>query len=637
MFISTRGSAGTPRNDTGPRSSNYEESDMSVQSEQFHLALAPSRKPRWAETLLTIALMAAGGFAIADHAAAAPESHEPRDGNPVSPARDIHRQLTGHSEAPRSQGRARSADRERTIDGSLNNPLDGEIGAAETRLLRRFESDYADGISSLAGPARPSPRTISNAVHTQLEDLPNELFASDFLWQWGQFLDHDIDLTDGVDPPEPANISVPSGDPYFDPANTGTQEIALNRSIWDESTGTDTTNPREQLNEITAWIDASNVYGSDETRAAALRAGDGTGRLATSEGNLLPFNTAGLPNAGGSAATLFLAGDVRANEQVGLIAMHTLFVREHNRIVDELAVHRPELDGDQLYAKARQLVGAQIQSITYREFLPVLLGRGTLARYRGYDANVDATIANAFSTAAYRFGHSALSPTLLRLTTHGQEIAEGHLPLRDAFFSPGRVVNEGGIDPILRGLAAQTCQRIDAHVIDDVRNFLFGPPGGGGFDLASLNIQRGRDHGLPSYNDARRELGLDAVSDFADINADPAVHEGLASVYTSVEDIDLFTGGLSEPAAEGGHLGELFSRIVAEQFEALRDGDRFWYERTLSPAELDQIDSRRLSDVIRENTEIRDELPDNVFQTGRVDENQKEAQRKADRQPRTRR
>ncbi|MEM7263645.1 MAG: peroxidase family protein, partial [Planctomycetota bacterium] len=369
----------------------------------------------------------------------------------------------------------------RSYDGSGNNPREDDMGAAHARLVRALPSDYADDVSALAGSTRPSPRAISNAVAAQNESLENELGASDFLWQWGQFLDHDIDLTHETDPPEAAPILVPTGDPFFDPQGTGIETILLHRSIFDPETGTGPDNPREQVNSITAWIDASNVYGSGDERARALRTLDGTGQLRTSAGDLLPFNTEGLDNAGGPDPSLFLAGDIRANEQVGLIVLHTLFVREHNRLARELADRNPGMSGEDIYQRARSIVAGEMQVITYREYLPELMGRRALDPYRGYDPDVDAGIRNIFSTACYRYGHSALSPTLLRLDENGDDIPEGSLGLRDAFFRPDRVVNEGGLDPILRGLASQACQTIDPYVIDDVRNFLFGPPGAGGF------------------------------------------------------------------------------------------------------------------------------------------------------------
>ena len=146
-----------------------------------------------------------------------------------------------------------------------------------------------------------------------------------------------------------------------------------------------------------------------------------------------------------------------------------------------------------------------------------------------------------------------------------------------------------------------------------MRNFLFGPPGSGGFDLASLNIQRGRDHGLPSYNTVRDELGLGRVNSFSDISSDTDVQQKLQDAYNNVDEIDLWVGGLAEDLIPGSHLGELFTEIIVMQFEALRDGDRFWYELTLSGDELVDLENTRLSDIIRRNTDIGDEIQDNVF------------------------
>ena len=503
----------------------------------------------------------------------------------------------------------------RTIDGSGNNRDNPDWGAADIQLLRLVPSDYADGISTLAGPNRPGPRDISNAVVDQpLLSIPNTLGASDYLWQWGQFLDHDISLTEGTDPPEAKDIPIPKGDPVFDPDDEGGYVFAFNRSIYDTATGTDTGNPREQLNEITAFIDASNVYGSDEERASALRTKDGTGKLKTSAGNLLPFNTFDppLPNAGGSSSALFVAGDVRANEQVGLTAMHTLFVREHNRLAEEIAAADHRLSGDEIYERARKIVGAEIQVITYREFLPALMGRGVLSHYHGYIPQANPGIDNLFSTATFRLGHSLLSPTLLRLDAEGNEIPEDHLSLRDAFFAPQRIKDEGGIEPLLRGLAAQACQALDPFIVDDVRNFLFANVGTG-FDLASLNIQRGRDHGLPSYNDTREAFGLRRVRSFREVSSSRHIQKRLASVYKDVDDIDLWVGALSEDPLPGGHVGALIRATLKRQFEALRDGDRFWYEQTFSRREREELEKTKLSDIIRRNTTIGNEIPDNVF------------------------
>jgi len=540
------------------------------------------------------------------------EQADANHANLTSPARRIQRR-DAVSPRPGPGDRPQTPPEQRSIDGSGNNTSDSEMNATHTQLRRLIASDYSDEISTLAGDRRPGPREISNTVLAQYGLLRNPKGASDYLWQWGQFLDHDIDLTDGVDPAEPADIPIPVGDSYFDPTGTGTVTLAFNRSIYDPATGIEVGNPRQQLNEITGWIDASNVYGSDATRASALRSNDGSGQLKTSAGNLLPFNTGGLPNAGGSSDALFLAGDVRANEQAALSVMHTLFMREHNRLAQRIAAEHPELGGEEIYQRARRIVAGEIQAITYKEFLPVLLGPNVLRPYAGYRPDTDARIMNEFSTAAYRLGHSLLSPELLRLNADGSIHPSGHLALRDAFFAPQRLTNEGGIEPLLRGLAAQVCQNIDVFVVDDVRNFLFGAPGDGGFDLAALNIQRGRDHGLASYNTARAAAGLPRINHFNEISRDTAVVARLAGVYGSVDDIDFWVGGLAEDHVPDALVGPLFFRILKRQFEALRDGDRFWYQRSLPPKELERVEQTRLADVIRRNTLIRGEIQDNVF------------------------
>jgi len=496
----------------------------------------------------------------------------------------------------------------RTIDGTGNNLIDTTLGSAGTTFVRVVDSDYADGISEAAGEDRPSAREVSNNIVAQTESVINDRFLTDFVWQWGQFLDHDIDLTGEADPHELLAIEVPTGDLYFDPTGTGTATISLSRSDYDPATGTSVDNPRQQINAITAFIDGSMVYGSDDSLAAALRTFEG-GRLKTSDGDLLPLEGDVYEDAEGSI--FFVAGDVRANEQVGLTAMHTLFVREHNRLADEIAAANPDLTDEEIYQQARAIVIAEIQAITFNEFLPALLGPDAIAAYQGYDPTVDPSIANEFATAAYRFGHSMLSSEVQRLNDDGTVAEEGALSLRDMFFNPQEITDHG-IDSLLLGLASQQAQEIDNLLIDDVRNFLFGPPGAGGFDLASLNIQRGRDHGLADYNATRVAYGLEPVSSFDEISSNLDVVAALEATYDSVDDIDLWVGGLAEDHVAGASMGELFRTILADQFTRLRDGDRFWYQNVFTGRQLEAIEQTTLSDIITRNTEITS-LQDNVF------------------------
>ena len=508
----------------------------------------------------------------------------------------------------------------RSYDGTSNNEDNPTWGATFEHLQRLGEPKYSDGVSSLAGASRISARAISNFVSAQAdgESIPNTYNTTDFLWQWGQFIDHDIDLTDGS-ADEPANILVPSGDVFFDPTGTGTVEIPFNRAIFDPDTGTDTNNPREQENEISSYIDGSMIYGSSVERNTAIRVGAESPLLKTSTNNMLPFNEDNLTNASGfitDPTTLFLAGDVRVNEQLNLTVMHTLWVREHNRIATLLQQQDPDATVEDIYEATRRLVIAEIQKITYEEYLPALLGANTMPEYRGYDDDVNPGIYSEFSAAAYRLGHSEVSDELLRIDDSGEESANGNVALRDAFFSGISLLKEeNDIDPLLRGMATQLHQAIDIKVVNNLRNFLFGQPGSGGFDLVSLNIQRGRDHGLGSYNDTRASMGLERVTEFSQITSNPELQEALKEAYTSVDDIDLWVGGLSEDplVTVGSQLGELFTLINVKQFDELRNGDRFWYQRYLTNEEQEFIEDITLADVIRNNTDIGNELQNNVF------------------------
>lgn len=504
----------------------------------------------------------------------------------------------------------------RTYDGSGNNLANPQWGAANARLRRLMASYYADGFAALAGPDRGSARLISNLVCAQSQPRFSARVLSTMVMQWGQWIDHDLDFRKRQQPAQFANIPIPMGDPFFDPNSTGTAKILFQRSRFDPASGSGPGNPREQVNVISAFLDCNNIYGSTPQRAASVREFQG-GRLLVSAGDLLPWNTVGedmdTPPTGLSLFDVMLAGDDRANEQLGLLAMHTLWVREHNRLAGELAVANPAWDDQRLYQEARRYVIALNQAITFNEFLPALLGPGAIATYAGYNPQLNPGIANEFAHAAYRFAHSMLNPALARLEEDGTPIAQGHVALRDAFFAPQRLVDEGGIDPLLRGLCAQPTQEIDHLLIDDVRNFLFGPPGIFGLDLAALNIQRGRDHGLPTLNQARAALGLPAHASFQHVTSDPQAAVRLAGAYASVDDIDLWLGGICEDHVPGGNVGPTVRAIIAETFTRVRDGDRLWYRNgQFTPQQLADIESTRLSDVIRRNTGV-ERIQGNVF------------------------
>ncbi|HMC11093.1 MAG TPA: peroxidase family protein, partial [Pirellulaceae bacterium] len=301
--------------------------------------------------------------------------------NRLNGSGDMHRPHP----TPTPDGTPLAAGEARSIDGTGNNLTNTTWGSAGVDLLRTAPAAYGDGIASLAGADRPSAREISNAVSDQGgEEILNAQQLSAMAYAWGQFIDHDLDLTP-TGGTEVLKIEVPNGDPSFDPNSTGTQGIYTSRSIFDAATGTGTDNPRQQVNTLTAWMDGSMIYGSDSTTAAALRTMSG-GLLKTSDGNMLPLNDAEtFPDGKLKMANdahivtqdqLFAAGDVRANENIELTSLHTLFVREHNFWAAKIAAGDATLTDEQIYQKARSIVIGEIEAITYNQWLPAILGWG---------------------------------------------------------------------------------------------------------------------------------------------------------------------------------------------------------------------------------------------------------------------
>jgi hypothetical protein len=393
---------------------------------------------------------------------------------------------------------------------------------------------------------------------------------------------------------------------------------------------------------VTSYLDLSQVYGSSQTVSDALRTFSG-GLLKTSPGNMLPYDNTtyftpdqitalNMANDAQAApqSALFAAGDRRANENIELTALQTLFMRNHNRIATRLHQSHPGWNDEQLYQEARKLNIAEYQNIVYTGWLPAVLGANALPRYTGYKATVNATICNEFSTVAFRFGHSLLSANIERSNNDATDIADARgdssISLAEDFFDPYLLNPSAVVDPltghtssdigaILKGEADGVSQANDLMAVGDVRNLLFGNGGYGGEDLMARDVQRDRDNGIPDYNSLRVAMGLKPVTSFSQITSDVTVQQELAQAYPGgVNTIDAFEGGLAEDHVRGSDVGPLFQAIIANQFARLRDGDRFFYLNEKFNAQEQGIlqSGNTLGEVIEANTPITN-LQANVF------------------------
>jgi len=468
----------------------------------------------------------------------------------------------------------------RAIDGSGNSLTKPALNAAGATFGRIGAARFADGISALRTDL-PNPRTVSNLVVAGNAETPNAEGLSGMMYAWGQFIDHDINLTLSDDVTR-IDIPVPAGDANFSGA------IPLTRAVVDPVTGV-AGKPATATNNVTGWLDGSMVYGSDATTAASLRGADG--HLLTSPGNNLPI-----------VDGAFIGGDIRVQENPDLTALQTLVLREHNRQVDQLQLAHPDWTGDQLYDQARAIVGAEIARITYNEFLPHLIGPTAIKPYQGYKAGVDPRLTLEFAGAAYRFGHSIVSANLEKTDEQGIEIGEA-VTLKDAFFqSTEDFIADSGADGLLRHLTNDLSNALDVHIVDDLRNFLFAPQFG--LDLASINLQRGRDLGLGTLNETRVALGLKPYTSFSAITSDAATAAALKAAYGDVNKVELWIGGLAENHVPGAMVGQTFNVIIAQQFQNLRDGDRLWYQNQgFDAATMRAIESTTLSSLMLKNTD----------------------------------
>ena len=439
--------------------------------------------------------------------------------------------------------------RERTFSGFCNNLRNPDFGKTHTPfLIRSHVVDY--DVTKL-----PNARVVSNIVCREDTTPSNRRRMSELVTFMGQFIDHTLTETENSKDPWP--IPVPNDDPVFNYTRRG--EIQFFRSVKQKQGRF-----QSPLNLLSAYIDLDVVYGSSKAGANLLRTMK-DGYLKEIAGNLLTKNPEGF----------FVSGDGRVNENPALTSLHTLFNREHNEIAKEVKSAYPRWNDERIFQMARKINIAQFQAIVYFGFFPAVTGRQLPPyRFRGYRRRRNPGITNEFSTVAFRVGHTLINKHLTSIERSGKVT---QTLLRDAFFKP-TTFEKLGMDSLFRGMMRTRAAEIDNGIVTDVRDFLVNN-GRTMLDLASLNIQRGRDHGVPRYNDVRRAYRLRPARTFADITRNPDIQQKLKKAFGTVSNIDAWVGGICEDHIRGGSLGPLFFRIWRHQFNSLRLGDRFYFER----------------------------------------------------------
>ncbi|XP_003929157.1 lactoperoxidase [Saimiri boliviensis] len=538
----------------------------------------------------------------------------------------------------------------RTITGDCNNRRKPALGAANRALARWLPAEYEDGLSSPFGwtPGKtrngfplPLAREVSNKIVGYLnEEGVLDKNRSLLFMQWGQIVDHDLDFAPdtelGSSEYSKAQcdeyciqgdncfpIMFPPNDPKVE---TQGKCMPFFRAGFVCPTPPYESLAREQINALTSFLDASFVYSPEPSLASRLRnLSSPLGLMAINQEvsdhglSYLPYDskkpspcefintTARVP--------CFLAGDSRASEHILLATSHTLFLREHNRLATELKRLNPQWGGEKLYQEARKILGAFVQIITFRDYLPIVLGdhmQKWIPPYQGYNESVDPTISNVF-TFAFRFGHLEIPSTVFRLDENYQPWGpEPELPLHTLFFNTWRMVKDGGIDPLVRGLLAKKSKLMKQNkmMTGELRNKLFQPTHRiHGFDLAAINTQRCRDHGQPGYNSWRAFCDLSQPQTLEELNTvlnNKMLAKKLLDLYGTPNNIDIWIGAIAEPLVERGRVGPLLACLLGKQFQQIRDGDRFWWENpgVFTKKQKDSLWKMSFSRLVCDNTRI---------------------------------
>jgi len=521
----------------------------------------------------------------------------------------------------------------RSLDGSCNNLKNKWWGKAGTPFKRWMSADYSDTFklneprAASDGSELPNARLLSCALGGDFHDI--EKSVTHMLMQWGQLVNHDItslSITREDDPDQSICKSCTKTHkclPIMIESNTTCNCIKTMSHDCIEFTRSSasfgdiacTLGPREQINLQTAFLDGSHIYGStpkemEQVRDRINNAGLLKVQKRTNNVNedLLPMETAERPGDCldfKPTTKCFMAGDDRVNQNPALMSMHTIFAREHNRIARILKRLNPLWNDEVVFHEARRIVIAQIQQITYNEYLPILLGDKVMNDFRLrsgtgaekikiYDPNVDPRVTNEYSASAGRFGHSMIRTDYSRLDSDYKSTGLKSFLLRNSYFRANDLYDreEGGLETILRGMLHDPLMKADTWFTSEITQHLFETKNKMSepfhFDLVSINIARGRDHGIKGYTKFREFCGLEPVNTWADMRrfVDNSAVNIYEQFFKGPEDVDLFLAGLAEIKKDNSLLGPTFGCLLGLQFQSMKFGDRFWYETAEAPADF---------------------------------------------------
>ncbi|KAF5250356.1 hypothetical protein FANTH_4456 [Fusarium anthophilum] len=495
----------------------------------------------------------------------------------------------------------------RTYEGHCNwlkkgESGEGSIGSARPRDYQ--QCTYADGISKPRDG--PNPRAISNAFFQRKKKIYYD--HTPLLLGLIEFIMHDVTYSqDSID--AFIEVRMPKDEENF-PLNT---TLRVPRTASMLGTGTSRSNPRENVNMATTWLDISSLYGSTSYVAYRLRS-KVDGKLltqevqspgTTSKASYLPFNTMGVPTntrPGVEPEDLFAGGDPRTNEDWLLLGIHTLLLREHNRLCDILRKQKPSWDDEQLYQTVRLIMSAKhalianaYQMAYWTEDMPWPRDDGfPLYRQMFGENALEINPANTYPwplvtkngkpmtvsaemAVVYRF-HEFIIPSFPIKDQNNKTLWEQNL-FDTSFNSTGFL--DVGLERILAGALSSHIPNFKSGVDESFRSA--GLYRGRPFDIVVSSIVHEREQGLPTFNQYFRAYNVqdpDVIVPIRDtwdkFSSDPEVIRDLKKLYKHPDDVDLVVGcQLDEESFPGTTVPKSALIISLFSLFGMGNSDRF--------------------------------------------------------------
>ncbi|CAG8437074.1 5507_t:CDS:10 [Scutellospora calospora] len=521
----------------------------------------------------------------------------------------------------------------RLIDGSDNNAINPTAGTPHQPFLRAISSlNFNQNSSPVTSPTDslglnpigpttikctdnlssglyPMPRCISNIMCSYNVQPYNVNTLSNY---------RSFRRTSHFNTNPTYPIFIPADDPLYNPNPNSTISpyqinvpfLPANRSDGNNDTNPATRNPLlSGINNVTPFFDLNNIYGiSDQDAMNRLR------DTSTNKGKLKTYTVNGedYPPKNSSDGSYIWGSTSERSYSIFTLAIQTIWIREHNRLCEELYnKHGNSWTDEQYFQEAKRWTIAFYQKAVSEEYIGAILGR-PLPAYQNYNPNLVPGVDAFFATVTFRYGHSELSDFYQIQDEYDNTLY--NLPLND--IKNLSLLETFGLERVLWSIVLQRQEEVDIFLADSTKKAL--APDHNTYDIAAFDIERSRDRGIPLYNVVRQYFGFPKAQSFADISSKANIQANLAKIYPNgIETVEAWVGVMSEDHLDGANFGMVMNASMVTQviMSICFDSDNFWFEKSDMFTSDEQIILRNttLRDIIVRNINQSVSFPQNIW------------------------